>query len=624
MSATHVYSPAAEPALSAEAAVAAMQDYAALRWYRGQVLGVCFEASTGRNRLCRFDQGRAQSLLPDRFSVRSRVHEYGGGAWCLAGDQACFVNDTDQQIWMLPLDTQTEPEPLTRQQKMRFADLQPDSARQRLIAVSELHGDGEPENSLVSVCLQSGEVTSLATGTDFYSSPRLSPDGHQLAWIEWDHPQQPWRSTRLMRAQLCSKGKVQRIEQLSDICAAWAQPQFSPSGILHAVVDRNDWWRIEVYGPEGWQPLTGNSPERTEFTTAPWQFGLSTYGWSDSGELLALGQCEGYSRLWCHTGTEWRAVDLNLLPSRLHALAVEGDQLACVAEFSDRLPAILSIHTELTPDDPDQCVRLLGGQPPAYTPSLPYSKSTLVDGISVPYFLYRPAGAPADTALPLAIWTHGGPTAATAPVLKPAIQFWTQRGFMIADINYRGSTGYGRHYRMALAGQWGQSDVADVEAIAQDLIQQGMADPRAIFIRGNSAGGYTTLSALCHSRLFTGGASLYGVSDPARLNRLTHKFESRYLHWLIGDPDTRPDLYQARSPLQQAHRIRVPVIFFQGAQDKVVLPEQTAQMAERLKLNGVPVETHLFKDEAHGFRQPRNQSAVLEAELAFYRRLMGA
>jgi dipeptidyl aminopeptidase/acylaminoacyl peptidase len=208
-------------------------------------------------------------------------------------------------------------------------------------------------------------------------------------------------------------------------------------------------------------------------------------------------------------------------------------------------------------------------------------------------------------------------------VLKPAIQYWTQRGFMIADVNYRGSTGYGRDYRLQLAGQWGITDVEDVDAIACRLIEQGRAQPDAIFIRGNSAGGYTTLSTLCRSTRFSGGASLYGVSDPARLNRLTHKFESRYLHWLIGNPTSEPERYTSRSPLMQAHRVSAPVIFFQGEQDKVVLPEQTRRMAQSLSENGIRVETHYFPDEAHGFRQPENQAQVLERELAFYRSIMG-
>ncbi len=620
-----VYSHVAEPPISARAAVASIQDYAALRVHDGAVIGVSFDAETGLNQLCRFEGGRAISLLPQAFSVRSRVHEYGGGAWCIAGSHACFVNDIDQQIWLLPLEAAGTPRRLTRAADTRFADLHYDRYRDRLLAVSETRCSSvcEPVNRLVSIDLQTGGVAVVAEGADFYSSPALCPDGRQLAWIEWDHPRQPWLCTRLMLAQLDRQGRVELCERISDEQeAAWAQPRFSPEGQLHAVVDRDGWWRIETYTAAGFAPLSGNTPEITEFATAPWQFGLATYGWCADGALLALGQSEGYSRVWRHDARGWHSVELGIMPARLHALACAGNRIACVAEFSDRLPAVLSIDTELAADDPDQCTLLHGGQMPVYPPSLPVSQFAEVENTRVPYFLYRPAGVHSNQALPLVIWTHGGPTAATYPVFKPIVQYWTQHGFMIADVNYRGSTGYGRDYRLQLAGQWGVRDVGDVEAVARDLITQGLADAGAVFIRGNSAGGYTALNALSHSDVFSGGASLYGVSDPARLNQLTHKFESRYLHWLIGDPAKAHKRYRQRSPLDHAHQIRVPVIFFQGERDQVVLPEQTHRMAECLTLNGIRVETHYFEEEAHGFRQPDNQAAVLVHELAFYRSII--
>lgn len=620
-----MYSPVAEQLISAEAAVAAIHDYAALRFYRGAVLGVSFDAASGCNRLCRFEDGQAASLLPDHFSVRSRVHEYGGGAWCLADELVCFVNDTDQQIWLVSCTDTGRPRQLTTESDTRFADLQPDMPRNRLIAISESHGvqGREPVNRLVAIDLGTGAMSLLAAGADFYSSPVLSPDGRQLAWVEWDHPQQPWRCTRLLYAQLNVQGQVEQRTIISDTSdAAWLQPRFSPEGQLHVVLDREDWWRIERYTPAGFRPLSGKVPASTEFTTAPWQFGLSTYGWDKEGDLLALGQCEGYSHLWRHDGRDWQSLELGGVPARLHSLAMDGDRFACVAEFSDRLPAILSIDSALTADDPDQVEILHGGQSPDYVPCLPISQYAECGNDRVPYFLYRPADVPSEQTLPLVIWTHGGPTAMAAPVFKPAIQYWTQRGFMIADVNYRGSTGYGREYRMRLAGRWGIRDVEDVESVARSLILQGGADPEAIFIRGNSAGGYTTLSALCRSDLFGGGASLYGVSDPLRLNRLTHKFESRYLFWLIGDPETEADRYQERSPLHNAGEIRVPVIFFQGQNDRVVLPQQTRCMVECLAAQGISTEAHWFENEAHGFRHPENQVKVLEMELRFYRDLM--
>ena len=608
-----------ERPITATEAVKSIEEYAALRTHCGRVYGIRYDAVTGRNRLCRFEQGRAGSMLPDAFSVRSRVHEYGGGGWCLSDSDLFFVNDSDQQIWCLPLQG-GEPRRLTDLPDSRFADLTFDTTRHRLIAICETHlSDAvEPVNRLVGIGLD-GKVDMLAEGADFYSSPALSPDGVELAWIEWDHPHQPWICTRLCLARLTARGLIRNRRTISDTDDAWAQPRFSPDGQLHAVVDRNDWWRIERYNGERFEPLPGETPLETEFTTAPWQFGIATYGWREPGQILAVGQHRGYSALFRHDGKGWQQLSLDTPATRLHSLVAADGTLCCVAEYSDRLPAVLSLQGDASSTSME-CEMLYGGAIPDYPVTEPEPHSVqLGEGCCVPYFLYRPAGA-GGARLPLVIYSHGGPTSATTPTFKPGIQFWTQRGFMIADVNYRGSTGYGRDYRMKLAGQWGVIDVEDVEAVVRDLIARQLVDPDAIFIRGNSAGGYTTLSALAHSRLFAAGASLYGVSDPARLNEITHKFESRYLHWLIGDPNREPQWYRERSPLLNACRIKSPVIFFQGERDRVVLPEQTRRMVGSLRSNAVPVETHYFDDEAHGFKKAENQARVLERELAFYRR----
>ncbi|MBA4502176.1 S9 family peptidase [Marinobacterium marinum] len=613
---------------TAREAVTAMHDYAGLRFYRDSILGVSFEAGTGRNRLCRFQAGQAISMLPEVFSVRSRVHEYGGGAWCLAGDQVCFVNEQDQQVWCVDLPGQGRPQQLTFAEGTRFADMLYVPVLQSVLAISECHtGVGtEASNRLVVIDLHRGSVNTLAEGADFYSSPAISPNGQQLAWVEWDHPRQPWCSTRLVLAQLNLEGEIVQRQVISDsyLEAAWAQPRFAPDGRLHAVVDRDNWWRIEVYTDTGWKALGPACPSNTEFTTAPWQFGLATYGWNAAGELLALGQCGGYSTLWRYDERGWQILrpGLEQTPTRLHSLVCQDNRMACVAEFGGCEPAILELSGSEHEDGVVPCRIVHGGSRPEFVPSLPVSLSIGEDEHEIPCFLYRPLDASPGQPLPTVIWTHGGPTATTAPVFKPAIQYWTRRGFMIVDVNYRGSTGYGRDYRMQLAGQWGCADVDDVVRVARALIQQGMADADAVFIRGNSAGGYTTLNALRHTDLFRGGASLYGVSDPARLGQLTHKFESRYLHWLIGAPDREAERYRVRSPLLNAGQIDVPVIFFQGEQDRVVLPEQTRDMAACLMARQIRVETHFFADEAHGFRRPENQAQVLEQELAFFRSIM--
>ncbi|GGB93031.1 peptidase S9 [Marinobacterium zhoushanense] len=617
-----MFSPAqVEQPISATDAVKAIQEYAALRTQGGRVYGISFDSRSGQNRLCLFRQGEAISLLPSAFSVRSRVHEYGGGGWCLSNSNAFFVNDSDQQVWCLSLEEGVVRR-LTDLPDSRFADLVFDACRQRLIAICETHqSDAEkPVNRLVSIG-GDGRLRVLAEGADFYASPTLSPDGSQLAWVEWNHPNQPWTYTRLYLAALTENGHSMDCREVSDCVGAWAQPRFSPEGELHVVIDRQNWWRIERFNGVSFTPLPGDEPADTEFTTAPWQFGIATYGWDDAGQLYAIGQHQGYSGLFRHAGDRWQRLHLDVPATRLHSLTLADDKICCIAEYSSRCPAVLCLYGEVGSATLFSDA-LYGGAVPDYPVTNPEPGATpLQPSGAVPYFLYRP-DASGVTPLPLVIYTHGGPTAATAPTFKPGIQFWTQRGFMIADINYRGSTGYGRDYRMQLEGQWGVADVEDVIAVALDLIERQLADPAAIFIRGNSAGGFTTLSALTKSKLFTGGASLYGVSDPARLNEVTHKFESHYLHWLIGDPIVHAMRYDQRSPLNNAERISAPVIFFQGERDRVVLPEQTRLMAERLSAKGLSVESHFFDDEAHGFRKAENQAQVLEQELAFYLQLL--
>jgi dipeptidyl aminopeptidase/acylaminoacyl peptidase len=236
-------------------------------------------------------------------------------------------------------------------------------------------------------------------------------------------------------------------------------------------------------------------------------------------------------------------------------------------------------------------------------------------------FFYPAMGA--EKTPPLVVFIHGGPTSACYPMLDPRIQYWTQRGFAVADLNYRGSSGYGRQYRQALHWRWGEVDVEDACNVVAYLADQGLIDGQRAFIRGGSAGGYTTLCALAFQQVFRAGASLYGVSDPVALGRATHKFEGDYLDWLIGDPERDAERYAARTPLLHADNISVPVIFFQGELDAVVVPQQTRDMVAALERNGVTVEAHYYSDERHGFRRATNQAHALEQEWQFYRRVMG-
>ncbi|WP_409525501.1 alpha/beta hydrolase family protein [Nitrincola sp. MINF-07-Sa-05] len=661
--------------LTAAEAVASTVEYGSVQAHAGLVFWIAYDPGSGCNRLHCLDVLRESMtcLTPEGMSVRSRVHEYGGGAWSIAGmttslldggsrsdvvsnvERVAWVNDRDQQIWLTRLSSSSDNriQPLaapssyrlTSQANMRFADLTYDPIRHRLLAVAEIHQEGESAqgeevcNLLVAICLESGKVSAVARGADFYAAPALSPDGRWLAWVEWHHPAQPWLNTRirlcdldhpeLEAAVMGSMGRASTesssIEGRStgrsptDDQVAWLQPRFSPDAELLAVGDVDNWWNLfKLSRDSAPEPLADTV--QAEFTQAPWQLGLCSYGWSHQGELLAIAQAEGYSTLRRYQADHKRWLTVPLPFTRLHSLALAGDHAYMVAECPERSSGIIMLDLSN-----NQWRYLCGGAEPNCYLSLPQARSCPLDnGDELPFFYYPPQTSrlTSDNAPPLIMLIHGGPTSSTVPVLNPRIQYWTQRGFAVADLNYRGSCGYGRRYRMMLESNWGIADVEDAERVADWLVSQGLADAKALFIRGQSAGGYTVLMALLSSQRWCAGASLYGISDLQRLAQTTHKFESRYLNWLIGDPDNQgldnQELFRQRSPYYLADGWKTPVIFFQGGKDRVVPPEQTLRLQERLQQAGVRVEACLFDDEGHGFRLARNQQQVLEQEMAFY------
>lgn len=659
MSATAVFSVAAnEPAdawaptaaISAREACAAQYDYAGLVACRYGLIWVEYQPEDGCNRLVRLYRGQRQRLTPPGFSVRSRVHEYGGGAFCVAGDRILFVNDSDQQIWLQPLgDIDSTPIPahclrLTHSLDTRYGDLLYDGLRRRVIAVAEQHPDPtkstgpeahcreatadtkntpKVENTLVAVSLQSARQHLLAAGNDFYSSPCLSPDGCELAWLAWDHPHQPWTRSRLFRARLGAEGQPLQPQALSVGGGPQSlfQPGFDASGALHVVSDCSGWWNLYRQDRAGhWHNI---HPMAAEFGAAQWQLGLRTWARADNGDYYSALVDQGRGRLvQIRPGEPVKdlAPDYGLIRS----VAVCQGRIYCIGQAGGSAVAVLELdHVGAVP-------RVLAGGAAADHPvsapqpfSCAVAQDEQVHGFFYAAYPVTPAiQASPVTKPPLLILTHGGPTATSYPVYRAAVQYWCSHGFAVLDLNYRGSAGYGRAYRHRLCGSWGHTDVEDVASAIAALSARGCIDPQRVFIRGNSAGGYTTLSALAGIDGLRAGASLYGVSDPLSLGKVTHKFEACYLDWLIGDPRKVPELYRARSPLANADRINAPVIFFQGLQDKVVLPDQTLRMSAALRARGIDTEVQLFEDEGHGFRQLDNQIQVLEQELAFYRRYL--
>ncbi|MCB1755329.1 MAG: S9 family peptidase [Gammaproteobacteria bacterium] len=610
------------PALSAAQAVAASVEYDQLRVYRQGVFWREFDPQTGRYALYRqTHDGDTEKLTPPSFNVRNRVHEYGGGDWCLADDAIFFVNGQDQQIYRQALSQASSPVAFSNQPGSRFADLQYDSRFHRLICIRETHQETEPPvNSLVAVDITSGLVSELHAGHDFYSSPALSGDGHQLAFIAWDHPHQPWTANRLFRCRIGDDGNLQDcipINRDRPEPQAFFQAQFSADDVLYFVSDQSGWWNL--YSAAEQRPPEPVLTMDADFGLAAWQFAEKIWDFVDNKHLAAGFMQNGSGKLGL-LDTAGKFTEMDFPFCLYRSIRCFAGKIYAIASSREKNPAIICIDPE------QQNFRILRRD----TSPLKQDDISVARHLRVPLtssahtfcFFYPPKNSRAqspDERPPLLVFAHGGPTAASYPVLNPKIQFWTQRGFAVADVNYRGSTGYGRDYRHSLAGSWGLADVEDCEAVVNHLGRAGLIDPGRVFIRGSSSGGYTSLCSLTFCRIYTAGASLYGISDPQALIAETHKFESHYVQWLIGDPVQTADLFKARSPLSHTDKISSPVIFFQGERDKVVLPKQTERIVSKLREKGIPVEYYLFSDEYHGFRSPENNKQVLLKELRFYR-----
>ncbi|HEY3020395.1 MAG TPA: S9 family peptidase [Solirubrobacteraceae bacterium] len=572
-------------------------------------------AEGGRSVLVRRESsGARRDILPAGFDVRTRVHEYGGGAWLALGDAAVvFSNDADGRLYRQ--DAGGEPYPITPEpptpRALRYADL---SARgDLLVCVRETHGGGEAVNELVTLPAHGGDVRIVATGHDFFAAPRPSPGGERLAWLTWEHPRMPWDGTELwVDGERVAGGPEESI-----VCPAW-----SPDGALHFVSDRTGWWNLYRLDPDGPRALTDLEAELGE---PLWAFGLQTYAFLDDGSI-ACAVAEG-GRTWLGRlapGGDLQRVDAERSP--FWTLASDGRRVAYSGAGPTKGQAIVVVDLERG-DEEVIATAAERDLDPAWI-SVPREIAFPAgDGASAHALFYPPANpdatAPEGERPPLLVLSHGGPTGRTTDALDVEIQFWTSRGFAVVDVNYGGSTGYGRAYRERLDGAWGIVDVADCVAAARHLSEAGEADGARIAIRGSSAGGYTTLRALTATDAFAAGASHYGVADLEALARDTHKFESRYLDRLVGPYPAAADVYRERSPIHHVDDLSCPVILLQGLEDPVVPPAQAEAMAAALDRKGIPYAYLAFPGEQHGFRKAETIRRAAEAELAFYGRIFG-
>ncbi|MGK7875578.1 MAG: prolyl oligopeptidase family serine peptidase [Xenococcaceae cyanobacterium] len=580
----------------------------------------------GRNVLVRSTpDGKIADVVPAPFNVRTRVHEYGGGAFLVVDRTVYFSNFSDQRIYRQT--PASEPQPLTKKSDRRYADAILDRQRNRLICVCEDHtkADREPENTLVSVDLDSGEVQVLVSGSDFYSSLRLNPDGSQLAWLSWNHPNMPWDSTELWVATISADGSIGEAECIAggadeSIC----QPEWSPDGMLYFSSDRTGWWNLYRRSRDGVIELLYEM--EAEFGYPHWVFGISTYAFASSSRLICTYTQNGSWHLASLDTNTKQLQPINIPYTSISSLQVKASQVVFIGGSPTEPTAVVKLDLEVGETNVLKRSSELEIDP-GYL-SVPEAIAFPTEnGLSAYAWFYPPKNkdctAPEGELPPLLVKSHGGPTAAASATFNLRIQYWTSRGFAFLDVNYGGSTGYGREYRQRLDKKWGIVDVDDCVNGAKYLAAQGKVDGERLAIAGSSAGGYTTLAALTFRDTFKAGASYYGVSDLEALTTDTHKFESRYLDRLIGAYPEEKAVYEERSPIHFIDRLCCPVIFFQGLEDKVVPPNQAEMMVEALKAKGLPVAYVPFEGEQHGFRRAENIKRALDAEFYFYSRVFG-
>jgi dipeptidyl aminopeptidase/acylaminoacyl peptidase len=561
---------------------------------------------------------------PSPFNARTTVHEYGGGAYKVNKDTVYFADFADQRLYKMKLGE--KPKAITPKAELRYADLVFDNRRRRIICIREDHREkrDQPVNTIVSMGLEGEDAQVILSGNDFYSSPRISPDGEHLAWITWNHPYMPWDKTELWVGRLCEDVSVgEPIQVAGELEESVLQPLWSPKGVLHFVSDRNGWWNIYSWRDDEIELAHALD---AEFATPHWVFAQSNYAFESEQSIIC-----SYTK-----NAVWHIARLDTQTGSLEVIGTPYTQVSYLkasngyAVFIGGSPRERSSVVKL---DLETCeIEVLKRSSevhvdPGYI-SKPRPIEFPTENNQTAHAIYyeptnRDFAGPTRVLPPLLVFSHGGPTGSTSAALSLGIQFWTSRGFAVVDVNYGGSTGYGREYRQRLYGQWGVMDVDDCVNAARYLVDTRKVDGEKLAIRGGSAGGYTAINALTFRDVFKAGASYYGISDLEVFVKDTHKFESRYLDSLIGAYPERKDLYHDRSAINFLDQIQAPMILFQGLDDKIVPPNQAELIVEALKKKGRPVAYLPFEGEQHGFRQAKNIKRSLEAELYFYGRIFG-
>jgi dipeptidyl aminopeptidase/acylaminoacyl peptidase len=571
-------------------------------------------------------EGQPTDITPAGFSARTRVHEYGGGAYAVADGTVWFSNDLDQRLYRQ--DDGSKPTPITPKAKMRYGDGIVDLSGGRLICVREDHSTSDPQavNTLVAIDLEGEKQAGvLAQGNDFYSSPRLSPSGSHLAWLSWNHPNMPWDGTELWVAEIDESGGLRAQRKVAGGAdESIFQPEWSADGLLYFMSDRTNWWNLYRWRHQGVEPVL---QIEADLATPQWLLGMSTYAFQSEARIVCQVRSGGVARLASidlqsgrleNIDTPYTAMMASIQVSAGKAMTIVGGptepmQLVAVDIGTGRAE-VLKRSAEAPVD-------------PTYL-SIPEPIEFPTTGQKTSHaFYYAPRnpdyGPPEGELPPLIVMAHGGPTGAVGNALDLEDQYWTTRGFGYLVVNYGGSSGFGREYRQRLNRQWGVVDVDDCVNAARYLADRGRVDPNRITITGGSAGGYTVLRALTTTDFFKAGASHFGISDLEVFHQDTHKFESMYDHNLVGPWPEARDVYRERSAIHSVDKITAPVILFQGLEDKIVPPNQAELIVAALKRKRLPVAYVAFEGEQHGFRIARNIKRSIDGELYFYSRVFG-
>jgi dipeptidyl aminopeptidase/acylaminoacyl peptidase len=581
----------------------------------------------GRQVLVRRDpDGSTTRLTPPGFNARSRVHEYGGAATLVSGGLVVVSSFTDGRLYRVVRPEALEP--ITPERAWRFADFVHDASRNRLISIRESHepdvvkAHGEWVNDLVAIDLASGAVTVLAEGADFYAAPRLSPDGTSLVWVEWRHPNMPWDGTELKQVTVAPDGSLGQPVTVAGSRHDWiSQPRWSPAGVLHFAAEPGGW--MNLYRQVGGQ-AEAVAPDEAEFALPEWQFGNASYGFLPDGDIVAVARSDGRDQLRrIHADGSTEPIDLPF--TEIQSVSVDGERLvlrvagpAWPARIIDaNLDGGFEVLRQATPFVPE-------AEDVSFSQHIDFPSA---GGRTAHANFYPPTNrsfvGPAGELPPLIVTSHGGPTSEAFSGFATGIQLFASRGYAVVDVDYGGSTGYGKAYRKLLEGQWGVVDVEDCVAAATWLVDQGLVDGLRLAIRGGSASGFTTLAALAFTDTFSAGTSLYGLGDLRAFVKDTHKFESRYLESLIGPWPEAKQLYHDRSPALHAGQITSPVLVEQGAEDRVVPPAEAERIVDALEERHIPYAFLLFPGEDHGFRGRDAIIRAFSAELSFYAQVFG-